>query len=166
MREPELGDVAEVLDPAMVVVTVAADGEVDGCLVGFHSQCSIDPPRYAVWLSVANRTHELALRADRLAVHVLGAADHDLASLFGGQTGDDVDKLAQCAWTPGPGGVPVLDRCTTRVVGRIVASATDTGDHDVFVLDVEDIGAEAGSAPLRLRAVTDIEPGHEATERR
>jgi flavin reductase (DIM6/NTAB) family NADH-FMN oxidoreductase RutF len=166
MTEPELGDLAEVLDPAMVVVTVAADGEVDGCLVGFHSQCSIDPPRYAVWLSVANRTHDLAQRADRLAVHVLGADDHDLASLFGGETGDDIDKLGRCAWTPGPGGVPLLDRCSTRIVGRIVASATDTGDHDVFVLDVEDATAEAGVTPIRLRQVTDIDPGHEATERR
>ena len=39
------------LDAAMVVVTVAVGDERDGCLVGFHSQSSIDPRRYVVWLS-------------------------------------------------------------------------------------------------------------------
>lgn len=154
------------MDPAMVVVTVAADDERDGCLVGFHAQCSIAPPRYAVWLSVANRTHELAQRARYLAIHLLGPADHDLAELFGSETGDDVDKLAACAWAPGPGGVPLLTRCPARFVGRVVESGAGTGDHDLFVVDVIEAGAEGGpDAPLRLSTVADIDPGHEATER-
>src|SRR5688572_30127357 len=114
------GELVASTDPAMVVVTVAADGEVDGCLVGFHSQCSIDPPRHAVWLSVANRTYALAQRATHLAVHRLGSGDRDVAELFGGVTGDDVDKLARCAWESGPSGVPLLERCRARFVGRIV----------------------------------------------
>ena len=56
-----------VLDAAVVVVTAADGDDRDGCLVGFHSQCSIDPPRYAVWLSRANRTFDLAQRTDLLA---------------------------------------------------------------------------------------------------
>ena len=30
-------------DPAMIVLTTAAAGERAGCLVGFHSQISIEP---------------------------------------------------------------------------------------------------------------------------
>lgn len=33
-------------DTSMVIVTTATDTERAGCLVGFHSQCSIDPVRY------------------------------------------------------------------------------------------------------------------------
>jgi flavin reductase (DIM6/NTAB) family NADH-FMN oxidoreductase RutF len=155
------------MDSAMVVVTVAAGDERDGCLVGFHGQCSIEPRRYAVWLSVANRTYELAEQAPHLAVHLLGADDSDLAELFGGQTGDDVDKLALCGWEPGPGGVPLLARCPARFVGRIVERGSGFGDHDLFVLAVADGSAgEVPAAPLRLSAVTGIDPGHEATERR
>lgn len=164
----DFADLVAALDPAMVVVTVAAGDERDGCLVGFHSQCSIDPPRYAVWLSVANRTEELAQRATHLAVHLLGAAQHDLAELFGGETGDDVDKLARCAWTPGPGGVPLLEACPGRIVGRVVESSRGDGDHALFVLAVEKAAA-AGDVPgarLHLSAVTDIDPGHDAHERR
>jgi flavin reductase (DIM6/NTAB) family NADH-FMN oxidoreductase RutF len=160
-------DLVAALDPAMVVVTVAVGDERDGCLVGFHAQCSIDPPRYAVWLSVANRTEELAQRATHLAVHLLGAGQHHLAELFGGETGDDVDKLARCAWTPGPGGVPLLDDCPARIVGRVVESARGHGDHALFVLAIE--AAAAGHVPgalLHLAAATDIDPGHDAHERR
>lgn len=154
-------------DPAMVIVTVAADGEHDGCLVGFHAQCSIDPPRHAVWLSVANRTQELAQRASHLAVHLVGEDDRDLAELFGAETGDQVDKLARCEWEPGPAGVPLLARCPARFVGRIVECAAGGGDHLLFVLDVEQ--ADGGDTPpevLRLSAVADVDPGHEADERR
>jgi len=44
--------VADLESPAYVVTT-AAGAERDGCLVGFASQCSIDPPRFVVWLSKA-----------------------------------------------------------------------------------------------------------------
>lgn len=155
------------MDGAMVVVTAAAGDERDGCLVGFHSQCSIEPRRYAVWLSKANRTHDIAQQSHHLAVHLLGCDDRDLAELFGGQTGDEVDKLARCEWEAGPGGAPLLARCPARFVGRVVESASGVGDHDFFVLDLVEASAAAlPSAPLRLSAVTDIDPGHEATERR
>jgi flavin reductase (DIM6/NTAB) family NADH-FMN oxidoreductase RutF len=155
------------MDSATVVVTVAAGEERDGCLVGFHSQCSIDPPRYAVWLSVANRTEELAQQATFLAVHLLAADQRDMAALFGGETGDEVDKLARCPWTAGAGGVPLLDECPARFVGRIVESSRGHGDHAMYLLDVEAAAAdEVPDALLHLSAVTDIDPGHDAHERR
>ncbi len=167
MTSEHFDAVVAAMDSAMVVVTVAVDGERDGCLVGFHTQCSIEPARYAVWLSKANRTHELAQRSNHLAVHLLGPHDHELAELFGGQTGDDLDKFVHCDWRPGPGGVPLISRCPARFVGRIVESASGIGDHDLFVLDIVDAtGGEDAPAPLRLSAVVDIDPGHEATERR
>src|SRR5690348_6276936 len=99
------------LDYPMFVVTTAHGGERAGCLVGFTTQASIDPPRMLVCLSVANHTYQVARQAELLAVHVLDKNDHDLAELFGGRTGDEVDKFAKCRWTPGPDGVPLLEDC-------------------------------------------------------
>lgn len=147
---------------AMVVVTVAVDDERDGCLVGFHSQASIHPPRYAVWLSMANRTCSLARRAEHLAVHVLGAGQHDLAELFGGETGDEVDKLARTTWEAGPGGVPLLVVCPTRFVGRIVERHDAGGDHICVILEPTDAAAADELRPLRLADAIDIDPGHPA----
>jgi flavin reductase (DIM6/NTAB) family NADH-FMN oxidoreductase RutF len=154
------------LDGAMVIVAAAADGGRDGCLVGFHSQASIHPRRYVVWLSVANRTFRLAEAATHLAVHSLGAADHALAERFGGETADDgVDKLAGLAWTPGPGGAPELADLPVRFVGAVVGRVdTPEGDHVGFVL--EPLLAEGPDGhpdpPLRLADVTDIDAGHPA----
>ena len=67
------------VDSPMYVVTAAADGEHGGCLVGFATQCSIDPARFLVCLSTANRTFTIASRADMLVVHALHETDHALA---------------------------------------------------------------------------------------
>lgn len=162
-------------DPAMVVVTTCStgSGERDGCLVGFHSQSSISPERYVVWLSRANRTARLARSATHLAVHLLSASDTALAERFGGITGDDLaeggdGKLAGLRWSDGLGGVPVLDDVARRFVGLIVArddGAARDGDHEWLELEAVHgpaEGDEADHAPLRLAAVTAVSPGHEA----
>jgi flavin reductase (DIM6/NTAB) family NADH-FMN oxidoreductase RutF len=154
------------LDAAMIVVTTAAHDERSGCLVGFHGQASIDPPRYAVWLSKANHTYRVLWAAEHVAVHLLGVDDRDLAELFGTETGDEIDKFARCDWEPGPGGVPLLARCQHRFVGRRSALLDDGGDHVCLVLaPVEaSTGDGSGIVPLRLSAVVDLEPGHAAAD--
>jgi flavin reductase (DIM6/NTAB) family NADH-FMN oxidoreductase RutF len=125
--------IVEHLDYPMFVVGAASDGEVDACLVGFTTQCSIDPPRFAVFLSKNNRTYELASAADVLVVHRLRADQHDVAEHFGAiSEKDDPGKLDEWPWRPGPGGAPVIDGCdwfAGRVEGRF-----DGGDHVAFVL--------------------------------
>ena len=153
------------LDPAMVVVTATVGSESDGCLVGFHSQCSIDPPRYAIWMSVANRTTALVVRAGVVAVHALSADQHDLAELFGGTSADDadgVDKLASVRWSPGPDEVPVLGDAAACFVGRVTATHEVGGDHLCVVLEPLSVPASAPFEPLRMAQVEDVEPGHPA----
>jgi flavin reductase (DIM6/NTAB) family NADH-FMN oxidoreductase RutF len=118
-----------------------------------------------VGLSKANHTCRVARQAPRLAVHLLGEGDHDLAELFGGETGDDVDKFTRCAWTPGPDGLPLLDRCPNRVVGTRVTVLDDGSDHLLVVLAPESAARGGPFRPLRLSAVDDVTPGHEAEER-
>ena len=52
--------IVSTFDGPMFVVTARADDEQDGCLVGFTTQCSIDPPRFLVCLSEKNRTTRIA----------------------------------------------------------------------------------------------------------
>ena len=149
------------LDYPMFVVTTSAGQERAGCLVGFATQASIDPPRMLVCLSVANRTYRVARDADLLAVHVLDPEQRDLAELFGGSTGDDNDKFADCRWTEGPEGVPVLEDCPRRFVGRIVDSH-GLGDHVGFLLDPLRVEAYDEGPALGYEQVEDLEPGHDA----
>src|SRR5206468_3781620 len=98
-----------ILDYPMFVVTAvdANTGARSGCLVGFVTQCSLDPMRFLVCLSRANHTYGVARGAPVLAVHALGPEHRDLATLFGTRTGDEIDKFTRCAWHPGPAGVPL-----------------------------------------------------------
>lgn len=163
------------LDPDMCVVTAAAGGERAGCLVGFASQCSMRPVRFVVWLSKVNRTYRVARRADFLAVHLLTARQRELAELFGGETGDDVDKFADVRWAEAYGGAVVLRDSCAWFVGR-VERRVDAGDHVGFFLEPlqsgertgdggEEGGGEQGDGEarrslLRLSDVLGIDPGH------
>ena len=154
--------VADVDGPAYVVTT-ATKAVRDGCLVGFASQCSIDPPRFVVWLSKENRTYRIALAAATLVVHLLRQGDHDLAHLFGAQTGDEVDKFEDVEWRPGPDGCPVLSR-SDWFAGSII-DRIETGDHVAFVLAPNDGQCErSGTRQLGMHEIGDIEAGHPIPE--
>jgi flavin reductase (DIM6/NTAB) family NADH-FMN oxidoreductase RutF len=150
---------------AMVVVTAAVGEDRAGCLVGFHSQTSIEPRRYTVWLSKANYTYRVAPLATHLAVHFLTAADRDLAEVFGALSGDDVDKFARCDWDPGPDGVPLLRRCPNRLIVARATLLDDGGDHVAVSGPPIAARAEGGFTPLRFADVRDVVPGHAPDER-
>jgi flavin reductase (DIM6/NTAB) family NADH-FMN oxidoreductase RutF len=152
---------ADDLDPPMVIVTTVADGEMSGCLVGFTTQCSIDPTRVLVCLSDKNHTTRLAADAGALAVHLVDEDAKELARLFGSETGDEVDKFAHCSWHSGPEGLPILDACPRWFAGRILERFR-TGDHIAHLIEL--LAAERGGAgPVFSFGQThDLEPGHEA----
>lgn len=149
------------LDFSMLVVTAFDGRERAGCLVGFSTQCSIDPTRYLVCISTANHTARVAAGSEMLAVHALDAGHADLARLFGEETGDEVDKFARVAWRPGRGGVPVLDGCTSWFVGRTL-ERIPVGDHTAVVVEPVEVSYAPGLRPLRFADVKDLAPGHPA----
>jgi flavin reductase (DIM6/NTAB) family NADH-FMN oxidoreductase RutF len=157
----EIARIIDGLDPAMIVVTVRSDDARSGCLVGFHSQCSIDPLRYAVWISKANHSFRVALAADVFVLHLLDAEEHPVAAFFGAVTGDEVDKFAHCAWHEGTDGALLLDDCATRVVARPVSFSDGGGDHVCFVVEpFEAHTAHAALEPLHFTEIRDLDAGH------
>ena len=149
------------LEYPMFIVTARAGEERLGCLVGFATQMSIDPSRFAVCLSHRNRTFRCGRDATALGVHAVPADRGDLAELFGGTTGDDVDKFARCAWHDGPEGVPLLDDCANRFLGRVIWRH-DAGDHDAFLLEPLHAEAQPDYAEFTFHRAKRIDPGHEA----
>jgi flavin reductase (DIM6/NTAB) family NADH-FMN oxidoreductase RutF len=150
------------LNYPMFVVTTRTEETRAGCLVGFTSQTSINPPRFLVGLSKRNRTFRVAQDASHLAVHLLARPALDVVRLFGAETGDEIDKFERCAWHEGPEGLPILDDAVAWFVGSI-AGRFDLGDHVGHLLE-----PIAGEAPDELRElvtfsdVRDLEPGHDA----
>jgi len=149
------------LDYPMFIATVATEHERAGCLIGFATQSSIRPPRFLAGISDKNRTFRVARGANSMAIHLVPERATELAELFGGETGDDLDKFERCEWHPGPGGVPLLDDCPNRFVGRIL-ERIDFGDHVGMVLEPTFAEADEESAQLGFHRARRIEPGHEA----
>ena len=149
------------LEYPMFIVTARAGDEPLGCLVGFATQASIDPPRFLVCLSHVNHTYRRGRDAGYLGVHCVPEGADDLAELFGGETGDEVDKFARVAWDRGPEGVPLLGDCPNRFVGRVL-DRVDAGDHDAYLL--EPVAAEhaAHEGEFTFHRAKRIHPGHPA----
>jgi flavin reductase (DIM6/NTAB) family NADH-FMN oxidoreductase RutF len=165
MPDDDFDSLMASVDTPMVVVTTAVAGERAGCLVGFHAQSAIDPHRYSVWLSKANHTYRVALRATHLAVHFLTQSDLDVAEHFGTLTGDDVDKFDGVAFQSSVDGVPLLDACPHRLVLERTVLVDEGGDHVCLAGQCIDAQSASPFVPLRLSQVVDLVPGHESDER-
>lgn len=160
-RPPELDRWVGEIDYPMYIATVAARGEKSGCLVGFSTQCSIDPVRFLVCLSDKNRTYRVAQQAEVVAMHLVPATADDLVALFGSQTGDEIDKFEHCAWHEGPDGVPILDDCPNWFAGRIL-DRLPAGDHEALLLDPIAAGTGGDSSQFDFHRAKRFPPGHEA----
>ncbi len=150
------------LDYPLFIVTASDGDRREGCVIGFATQCSFHPARFLACLSRANRTFRLAQDVDALAVHLVPRAQARLAELFGGETGDEVDKFERCAWSDGPRGLPILDECPSWFAGEIL-ERVDLGDHMGFLLEPIAAAHDEDRAILNFQRVKYIEPGHPAT---
>jgi flavin reductase (DIM6/NTAB) family NADH-FMN oxidoreductase RutF len=149
------------IDYPMYVVTAVSGSERAGCLVGFATQCSIDPARFLVCISDKNLTYRVLDGAGAMAVHLVPEGAARIAELFGGETGDDADKFARCEWRAGPEGLPLLADCPSWFAGRIVERVR-VGDHVGHV--IEPIAGEDPSDGgwFPFSRAKEIHPGHEA----
>jgi flavin reductase (DIM6/NTAB) family NADH-FMN oxidoreductase RutF len=147
--------------PMFVVTTVSSDGQRSGCLVGFTTQASINPPRFLIGLSQTNHTFRVAKDASHLAVHVVARDHREIVELFGTETGDEIDKFERCEWTSGPHGLPILSDSAAWFVGAIEERFA-LCDHVGLLL-----APESGEAPENLpklieaEDVKGLDPGHD-----
>ena len=149
------------LNYPMFIVTTVGAGEQSGCLVGFATQCSVHPIRFSVFISKKNHTYGVATKASSLAIHVVPEDGMDLARLFGGETGDKIDKFAEVGWEPGPLGSPILRACPNWCEGPIVR-ALDAGDHGCFIIEPLHGSSEEDVVALSFDTAKAIDPGHDA----
>jgi flavin reductase (DIM6/NTAB) family NADH-FMN oxidoreductase RutF len=148
------------VDYSMFVVTTSCARGPAGCLMGFATEVSINPPRFLAGLSKRNFTFRAAQDATHLAVHVVPRRHLALARMFGELSGDRVDKFRKCRWHKGPQDMPILDDAAGWFVGRIDCRY-DLGDHVGHLL-VPVAGSEAVQSEryVSLGDVRDLEPGH------
>lgn len=158
----DLGAFFDLVDYPYYVVTVRApDADMSGCLAGFVTQCSIDPPNFLVCISKVNHTLTVAESSPGMGLHLLGDDQSELARLFGEETGDVVDKFASVDWRLGSTGAPLLVDSAVSMEGQVLGHFS-VGDHEAFL--VRAVRAVAGEhhGLLTYRSAPHFEPGHPA----
>lgn len=123
-----------------VITTIDRDGAPLGKAANSFHTVSLTPPLVAWCVDVSSTRYDEWLATDAYAVHVLGDHQTDLVRRFAAKGGD---KFTGLSWTPGPGGVPLIDRAHLRVVVR-VTDRHPAGDHTYLIGEV--IGIDAGDA--------------------
>ena len=147
--------------PLYVITARSADGEMSGCLAGFVTQCSIDPPNFLVCVSKTNHTLGVAERSSGMGLHLLGEDQLDLARLFGEETGDLVDKFTSVDWRLGSTGAPLLVDTAVSMEGDVLGHFS-VGDHEAFLLRGVRSVAGGHRGILTYRGAPPLRPGHPA----
>lgn len=145
--------------PYYLLTVRAPDEEMSGCLAGFVSQCSIDPPNFVACISRLNHTLGVAVRSSAMGLHLLGQDQLDMARLFGEETGDVVDKFADVDWRIGTTGAPLLADVSLALEGTILGHFS-VGDHEAFLVRAIRAVGGPGRGLLTHRTSPTLHPGH------
>jgi flavin reductase (DIM6/NTAB) family NADH-FMN oxidoreductase RutF len=121
-------DVLGTFATGVTIVTAATPDGPLGMTANSFASLSLDPP-LVLW-SPARASGRFAAfaAADRFAIHVLGADQHDLATGFGRHRAGPPGTL----WEQGPDGPPLLPGCLARLICQTHASH-DGGDHLLII---------------------------------
>jgi flavin reductase (DIM6/NTAB) family NADH-FMN oxidoreductase RutF len=158
----DLGAFFDLIDyPYYVVTARAPDADMSGCLAGFVTQCSIQPPNFLVCISNVNHTLGVAERASGMGLHLLGAHQNSMARLFGEETGDVVDKFASVDWRLGSTGAPLLVDSAVSMEAQILGHFS-VGDHEAFLVRAVRAVPGGQDGLLTYRGAPPLTPGHPA----
>jgi uncharacterized repeat protein (TIGR04076 family) len=141
-----------------VVVITTRCGEKRNGMTACWVTRSADQPFFmmaSVWNK--NFSHDLIKDSGIFSVHVLRSDQVDLAKHFGKQSGREVDKFARVPYRNGRTGSPILADCLAYLDCRVVSS-TESGDHTIFVGEVQDAGLVSRGEPLLFQRKDYLEP--------
>ena len=129
----------------VAVLTVDVDGDRLGLTLDSLVSLSLDPPLVGVSISRQAAMHELLREAGAFAVSLLAAGQEDVALHFA----RGVPPIAHwhgIATRPGPAG-PLIEGPLGWLDCRLAAEH-ETGDHTLFIGEVESVEAGVLAPPL------------------
>ena len=130
----------------VTVVTTLEGERPHGITVNALSSVSLEPPLVMVALDRGRRITPLVQAHGRFAVSILGEGQQALSDCFAGAPViPDREAFCGAAWTPGSGGLPLLDGAIATLECT-VTGVVPAGDHDLFVARVDAVAADGGSS--------------------
>lgn len=133
----------------LYAVSCANEGEINACTVNWLSQVSFEPPLIAVSIENNTKSLPMILRSRAFLINVLRSGDRELAGKLGKSALKVPDKLAGIAYSPGPGGAPILQDALAWVACT-VRHTVEAGDSTLVVAEVVDVGMQGEGEPLTM----------------
>lgn len=145
------------MDYALCLLSAAADGKNQGCIVNsFHQVTSSFPPKFTVVVSKDHETGKAVQAAGSFSVTLLAAdAPEELVEQFGYKSGRVVDKFAgRDVCTDGSGNPYLKDGMVSRVSCKVV-DKLEIGSYILFVGQATEAEVLGDGDVLTLKAFTD-----------
>lgn len=142
----------------LYAVSCANEGEVNAFTANWLSQVSFEPPLIAVSIENNTKSLPMILRSRQFIVNVFRSSgqseeDHKKDQKFAGQLGKSglkyPDKLESIAYTPGPGGSPILTDALAWAACE-VKHTIETGDSTLVIGEVVDASMQGEGRPLTM----------------
>jgi len=131
-----------------LTVVTGIDGEGP---VGFTCQAfmslSLEPPLIAIAPSKTSTSWPRIAPGETFCANVMSEDQEALCRDFAISGADQHDKFNGVGWSPGPGGLPILDGALAWVVCR-VSQIHEAGDHELVVGEVLDLGVDHSGRPV------------------
>ena len=129
-----------------IVTTMDEETGPAGLAANSFTSVSLQPPLVLVSVDKGANSYRVLERSGRYAVHILGAHQEELCRRFARGELSGTEKLEGVSWTPGGGGVPLLDDYLARFECRVV-QAIPGGDHVIYLGEVERLDFEDTELP-------------------
>ena len=131
------------------VISAAAGDDVEASSITWLMQASFKPPLVVAGVRADTHLRTVIEKAGSFALHLLSAAQQDLAAAFTKPTVIAGGKIGGLAWKPGATGAPLLEGFPAWLEAR-VTDVVARGDHTLFVAEVVEAGLVEDVEPLRL----------------
>ena len=152
MLDPQLKkQVLRTFTYGLYAVSCANEGEVNAFTANWLTQVSFEPPLVAVSIENTTKSLPMILRSRKFIINVYREGDRELAGQLGKSALKHPEKLADVAYTPGPGGAPIL-RDALAWVACEVRHTVEAGDSTLVVAEVVEVGMQAEGQPLTMNA--------------
>jgi 4-nitrophenol 2-monooxygenase / 4-nitrocatechol 4-monooxygenase, reductase component len=125
----------------VTVVTTVHEGERFGTTASAMSSLSLEPPMVLVCLNKQSATGAAVSASGRFAINILNEDQLELAEGFARKGGD---KFAGVAVGAGARGLPLLEEALAQLECEVAEEAAG-GTHTIFIAEVHDVRAGAGS---------------------
>ncbi len=124
----------------LYVLTSAAEGKDNGCIVNSVMQVTDTPLQVAVTVNKSNFTHDLIQKSGKMNINVIREdAPFSLFERFGFQSGREVDKFDGFDIWRTENGLPALTgEFCNAVISLSVKEYVDLGTHGMFIGEVSE----------------------------